>query len=116
MVSASSCLGQQSGAELTYLCRTLARTNSASDYIAAAPAALYAITGDSICGKSITLNYQGKSVNVEIVDTCPECSTCACSCFPHAHTHAHNFVPQAPWISRLRPSSPWLTSPLVASP
>jgi hypothetical protein len=46
-------------------------TNNDSEMVAAAPAALYDILGDSICGQHVTLNLGGNSVNVRIVDKCP---------------------------------------------
>lgn len=51
-------------------------TNTADDLIAAAPAALYDILGDTICGQMITVSHGGNSVQVQIADKCPECSTC----------------------------------------
>lgn len=47
-------------------------TNSNSELVAAAAAPLYDLLGNDICGKSITLNRNGKSVTVRIVDkVCP---------------------------------------------
>ncbi|THH04160.1 hypothetical protein EW145_g5726 [Phellinidium pouzarii] len=83
--SPSYLLGQQTG-QITFYADGLGAcgiTNSPSDKIAAVSEILFdsypGYNGvnpnqNPVCGKSVTINYQGKSVTVKIVDRCTACA------------------------------------------
>lgn len=49
-------------------------TSSESDPVVALAPEQYASLGDDICGKSITINYGGKTATAKVLDKCMGCS------------------------------------------
>ncbi|KAF9458885.1 RlpA-like double-psi beta-barrel-protein domain-containing protein-containing protein [Collybia nuda] len=48
--------------------------SSPDDLIAAVSSSYFDANKDTICGTPITVTYQGNSVNVVIMDSCPACT------------------------------------------